>query len=64
MSTDESTLEDLAEKAEDHLHGTSLTPQEYEDLKYSIAELSPIFTNEFAYFVLGSYVDRKYTDFR
>ncbi|WP_458190304.1 hypothetical protein [Haladaptatus sp. NG-WS-4] len=55
MSTDEPTLEDLAEKAEEHLHGTSLTPQEYEDLKHSVAELSPIFTNESAYFVLGSY---------
>ncbi|WP_266083195.1 hypothetical protein [Haladaptatus caseinilyticus] len=55
MSTKEPTIEELAEKAEEHLHDTSLTPQEYEDLKHSIAELSPIFTNESSYFVLGSY---------
>jgi hypothetical protein len=55
MTTDKPAIEDFVEKAEDHLHDTSLSPQEYEDLKHSIAELSPIFTNESAYFVLGSY---------
>ncbi|GGN24286.1 hypothetical protein GCM10009021_27610 [Halarchaeum nitratireducens] len=47
--------EELAEKAEEYLHETSLTPSEYEALKQSIAELTPIFTTERAYFVLGSY---------
>lgn len=51
----EESVEELAEKAEDYLHETSLTPSEYEALKQSIAELTPIFTTERAYFVLGSY---------
>ncbi len=55
MCAENPTIEEFAEKAEEHLHDTSLTPQEYEVLKHSIAELSPIFTNESSYFVLGSY---------
>ena len=55
MNTEEPTIDEVAESAEEHLHDTSLTPQEYEALKHSIAELSPIFTNESSYFVLGSY---------
>ncbi|ELZ28969.1 hypothetical protein C474_13744 [Halogeometricum pallidum JCM 14848] len=51
----EGSVEELAEKAEDYLHETSLTPSEYEALKQSIAELTPIFTTDRAYFVLGSY---------
>jgi len=51
----EGSVEELTEKAEEYLHETSLTPSEYEALKQSIAELSPIFTTEAAYFVLGSY---------
>ncbi|WP_440009145.1 hypothetical protein [Halomicrococcus sp. SG-WS-1] len=47
--------EEIIERAEEYLHETSLTPEEYEALKQSIAELSPIFTTESAYFVLGSY---------
>lgn len=49
------SVEDLAERAENHLHKTSLTPEEYEALKQSVAELSPIFSADRAYFVLGSY---------
>ncbi|WP_433633935.1 hypothetical protein [Halomicrococcus sp. NG-SE-24] len=49
------TREEIIERAEEYLHETSLTPEEYEALKQSIAELSPIFTTESAYFVLGSY---------
>ena len=33
-------VEDIAERAEAHLHETSLTPEEYEALKQSVAELS------------------------
>lgn len=51
----EETANELAEKADEYLHETSLTPDEYESLKQSVAELSPIFTSERAYFVLGSY---------
>ena len=51
----EGSVEELAEKAEEYLHETSLTPGEYEALKQSIAELTPIFTTERVYFVLGSY---------
>jgi len=49
------SVEDLAERAENHLRETSLTPEEYEALKQSVAELSPIFSADRAYFVLGSY---------
>jgi hypothetical protein len=48
-------VEDLIERADAYLHETSLTPEEYEALKGSVAELSPIFSADQAYFVLGSY---------
>ena len=53
--SEEPAGEDLAAKADEYLHEMSLTPAEYEALKQSVAELSPIFTTERAYFVLGSY---------
>ncbi|WP_237561314.1 hypothetical protein [Halostella pelagica] len=43
--------------AEDHRHDRSLTPEEYEQLKHAVAELTPIFTHDSSYFVLGSYGD-------
>ncbi|WP_251344558.1 hypothetical protein [Haloplanus halophilus] len=55
MSEGAATVEDIAERAEAYLHETSLTPEEYEALKQSVAELSPIFSADRAYFVLGSY---------
>ncbi|MDR5657772.1 hypothetical protein RH831_11365 [Halodesulfurarchaeum sp. HSR-GB] len=55
MSEDPVTVDELAEKADEYLHETSLTPEEYEALKQSVAELTPIFSAEKAYFVLGSY---------
>jgi hypothetical protein len=55
MSGEEPTAEDLAGKAEKYLHESSLTPEEYEALKRTVAELSPIFTADSAYFALGSY---------
>jgi hypothetical protein len=55
MSENSITVEDIAEHAEAHLHGTSLTPEEYEALKQSVAELSPVFSADRAYFILGSY---------
>jgi len=55
MSEDAVTVDELAEKADEYLHEASLTPQEYEALKHGLAELSPIFSAETAYFVLGSY---------
>jgi hypothetical protein len=55
MSEEAETVEDLVERAEAYLHETSLTPEEYEALKGSVAELSPIFSADRAYFVLGSY---------
>lgn len=55
MSEESVTVEELAERAEAYLHETSLTPEEYEALKQSVAELSPIFSADRAYFVLGSY---------
>ena len=55
MSEEADTVEDLIERAEAYLHETSLTPEEYEALKGSVAELSPIFSAGRAYFVLGSY---------
>jgi hypothetical protein len=48
-------VEDLIERADAYLHETSLTPEEYEALKGSVAELSPIFSADQAYFVFGSY---------
>ncbi len=55
MSEEMETMEDLIERAEAYLHETSLTPEKYEALKQSVAELSPIFSADRAYFVLGSY---------
>ena len=49
------TVDELAEKADDYLHETSLTPPAYEALKQSVAELTPIFSGANSYFVLGSY---------
>nr|WP_255681882.1 hypothetical protein [Natrinema sp. SYSU A 869] len=55
MTEESVTVDELAEKAESHLHESSLTPEEYEALKHSVAELSPLLTTERTYFVLGSY---------
>lgn len=55
MSEDPVTVDELAEKADEYFHEASLTPEEYEALKKSIAELTPIFSAERSYFVLGSY---------
>jgi len=55
MSEDPVTVDELAEKADEYLHEASLTPEEYEALKQSVAELTPIFSAERSYFVLGSY---------
>ncbi len=55
MSEDSITVEELAERADEYLHETSLTPEEYEALKHSVAELAPIFSTDWAYFILGSY---------
>jgi len=55
MSEDPVTVDELAEKADEYLHEASLTPEEYEALKQSVAELTPIFSAEESYFVLGSY---------
>lgn len=55
MSGESVSIEGLTDRAGSYLHETSLTPQGYEALKQSIAELSPIFPAEQAYFVLGSY---------
>ncbi len=57
MSEDPATVEELAETAAEYLHDTTLTPAEYQAIKESVAELSPIFSAERAYFVLGSYGD-------
>ncbi|WP_240452024.1 hypothetical protein [Halostella salina] len=48
---------EVADRAADHLHEGSLTPEEYERLKGSVAELSPVFRHDSTYFVLGSYGD-------
>ncbi|AKH98742.1 hypothetical protein [Halanaeroarchaeum sulfurireducens] len=55
MSEDPVTIDELAEKADKYLHEASLTPEEYEALKQSVSELTPIFSSENSYFVLGSY---------
>src|SRR6056297_879674 len=55
MSEDPVTVDELAERADEYLHEGSLTPEEYEALKQSVAELTPIFSAENSYFVLGSY---------
>lgn len=49
------TAEEIAAKADEYLHEASLTPAEYAALKRSVAELTPIFSADTAYFVLGSY---------
>ncbi len=49
------TPEELAERAETYLHETSLTPAEYEALKRSLAEFTPLFSADRSYFILGSY---------
>lgn len=48
-------VDELTTKANEYLREASLTPAEYEALKQSVAELSPLFTAERSYFVLGSY---------
>ena len=55
MSEDPVTVDELVEKADEYLHEASLTPEEYVALKQSVAELTPIFSAENSYFVLGSY---------
>lgn len=55
MSEDPVTVNELAEKANEYLHETSLTPEEYEALKQSVAELTSVFSAERSFFVLGSY---------
>jgi len=55
MGGDPVTVDELAEKADKYLHEASLTPEEYEVLKQSVAELTPIFSAETSYFILGSY---------
>lgn len=55
MGDDPISVEELAEKADEYLRETSLSPEDYEALKHSVAELTPIFSSERAYFVLGSY---------
>ena len=55
MSDTPPTVEDAAERAERYLHEATLSPEEYEAIKRSVAELSPIFSADRAYFVLGSY---------
>ena len=55
MSEDPVTVDELAEKADEYLHEASLTPKEYEALKQSVAELTPIFSADNSYFILGSY---------
>ena len=52
---EENRAAELAAKATEYLRNTSLSPEEYETLKHSIGELSPIFSADRAYFVLGSY---------
>lgn len=52
---EEPRASELKTKAKEYLHDTSLSPKEYESLKHSVAELSPIFSVDRAYFVLGSY---------
>ncbi|WP_226007354.1 hypothetical protein [Natrinema salinisoli] len=55
MTEEPVTVDELADKAESYLHESSLTPEEYEALKHSVAELSPLLTTDRTYFVLGSY---------
>lgn len=59
MNEDPVAVDELAEKADEYLHDTSLTPEEYEALKQSVAELTPIFSAERSCFVLGSYGRRE-----
>lgn len=55
MPGEPETADELAEKADEYLYETTLTPEEYESLKQSVVELSPIFSADRAYFILGSY---------
>lgn len=55
MAEDPDTADELTEKADEYLHEATLTPEEYESIKQSVAELSPIFSVDRAYFILGSY---------
>ncbi|WP_408957918.1 hypothetical protein [Natrinema sp. 74] len=55
MSEKPVSVDELAAKAESYLHDSSLTPEEYEALKHSVTELSPLFTTGSTYFVLGNY---------
>lgn len=55
MSEKPAAVEEVVEKAGGYLQEVSLTPDEYEELKHSVAELAPIFSADRAYFVLGSY---------
>ena len=55
VSEDPVTVDELAENADAYLHEASLTPEEYEALKQSVGELTPIFSADNAYFILGSY---------
>ncbi|WP_254810561.1 hypothetical protein [Natronosalvus amylolyticus] len=55
MSENPVTVDELAEKADEYLYEATLTPKEYEALKHSVAELTPIFSAKNSYFVLGSY---------
>ena len=52
---EENQVVELTTRANEYLHDTSLSPKEYEALKRSVAELSPVFSVARAYFVLGSY---------
>ncbi|SIR50057.1 hypothetical protein SAMN05421858_2525 [Haladaptatus litoreus] len=46
---------EIVEKADEYLHDTSLSLEEYESLSRSISELTPIIRTDSSYFVLGSY---------
>jgi len=52
MSEDPVTINELAEKAGEYFHEATLTPEEHEALKQSVAELNPIFSAKESYFVL------------
>lgn len=49
------TVAEVAARAEDYLHSGTLTPEDYESLKHSVADLSQLFEAGVTYFVLGSY---------
>lgn len=52
---EQNRVAELQSKANEYLHDSSLSPTEYEVLKHSVAELSPLFSADRTYFVLGSY---------